>query len=131
MVTVTIAVTKRWCGNESDAFIVTPKYRSKSKDIPLIQSKMRFVYTFTTREIYVRCSWKPLQRGWLDAMRPFFYTIIRRTSIRYFKGNQYKQQNVRSTIQYIALIIYIFTVKIEQRMNYILGEAKLETEHRI
>ena len=33
MVTVAIAVTKRWCGNGGDALIVTSKYRSKSKDI--------------------------------------------------------------------------------------------------
>lgn len=43
---VKIAVTKQWCGTESNAFIVTPKYHSKSKDIPWYSPKYVFLHFY-------------------------------------------------------------------------------------
>ena len=74
-VTVVIAVTKQWCGNESDAVLVMPKYQSKVLDIPWYGLNRGFFYTLTTREISVHLFWKPLQRGRCGTMRPCFYTV--------------------------------------------------------
>ena len=76
MVTVAIAVTKRWCGNGGDALIVTSKYRSKSKDIHWYGIKHGFFLHLYNAEIIVFLFKEPLHRGWYNVMRPCFYTML-------------------------------------------------------